>query len=164
MSRSQRVQDNWSLQYSVNLAKKNQANLYVLFCLHTEIPYPNLRHYKFMLEGLFQIDKTLSLLKIPFVIEIGTPEKLISKYVENYNISHLIVDFNPLKMHQKRIHELRDLLLIEIQEIDSQNVVPCWIASEKQEYNAYFFRRKMEAPPLSMAAIARTCIPVRSHL
>ena len=53
MSREQRVQDNWALLHAHELAMKNRVGLSVIFCIAPSFLGATMRHYDFLLRGLF---------------------------------------------------------------------------------------------------------------
>jgi deoxyribodipyrimidine photo-lyase len=73
----------------------------------------------------------------------GSPEKEIPGFIESYNIGILVTDFDPLKIKRKWKNNLAKRINIPFYEIDAHNIVPCWIASGKQEYGAYTIRPKI---------------------
>ena len=143
MSRDQRVSDNQALVYSLNQAIAKKAPLYVLFVLRNDIPRANKRHYSFMIGGLKEINKKLSELNINFDLKIGTHEKVGYEYIKKIKASMVVVDFSPTRGGRKWRIDLVNKLKIPIYEIDAHNIVPAWIVSDKQEYSAYTFRRKI---------------------
>lgn len=143
MSREQRVNDNWGLLFSQLLALKHKRPLCVIFCITDNFLGANFRHYDFMLKGLMEVESNLRQLDIPFYILNGSAEKVIPSFVSDYKIGALISDFNPLKIHQYWCDSLASTLDIPIYQVDSHNIVPCWIASSKQEYAAYTIRPKI---------------------
>ncbi len=141
MSREQRVNDNHALLYANKIAKKE---LYVAFCITESFLEANLRHYEFMIDGLKEVEKNLSKLNIPFYLLSGNPYEEIAKFIEENNISAVVGDFDPLKIKRKWKEELIKRIEIPFIEVDAHNIVPCWIASDKQEYSSATFRAKIK--------------------
>jgi deoxyribodipyrimidine photo-lyase len=96
-----------------------------------------------MIEGLRLIEKKSSSLQIPFVLLIGEPAREIPNFIESTAASTIITDFDPLRTKKNWKHEVIEKIQIPIYEVDSHNIVPCWIASTKQEYAAYTLRPKI---------------------
>ena len=65
MQQSQRAEDNHALEYAVALANEHKKPVRVVFGLTDDYPEANLRHYRFMLEGLADARKTLQKRGIP---------------------------------------------------------------------------------------------------
>lgn len=55
----------------------------------------------------------------------------------------MITDFDPLHIKIKWKEEVARRIDIPIYELDAHNIIPCWIASPKQEYGAYTIRPKI---------------------
>ena len=96
-----------------------------------------------MLKGLRELEKNLSIKNIPFYLILGEPDKEIPRFIKIYNIGILVTDFDPLKIKRKWKNDLIKNIDIPFYEVDAHNIVPCWIASNKQEYGAYTIRPKI---------------------
>lgn len=145
MSRDQRVRDNWALTYAQQLATRHRSPLAVVFCLAPSFLGATQRHFSFMLKGLRDVDKVLKELSIPFILLHGDCTKEIPAFVKEHNVSQLITDFSPLRVgrewREKVTAACKDTLVYEV---DAHNVVPVWIASDKQEVGARTIRKKIE--------------------
>jgi len=144
MSRDQRMNDNWSLLYTRELAKKENLNFAVVFCLTDSFLEAGLRQYHFMLKGLEQLSSDLQEKNIPFYLLTGYPVDQLSRFIKKFKISHVVTDFDPLRIKQKWQKKLIEETGIELIEVDTHNIVPARIASPKQEYAAYTFRPKIK--------------------
>jgi len=144
MSRDQRAHDNWALFFAQELAFKKRAPLAVIFCLVPQFLDVTIRQYGFMLEGLQETEKKLSEKNIPFFLILGLPEKEIPKFAAQHEISALITDFDPLRLKIAWKKSVLDRVDIPVYEVDAHNIIPCWIASPKQEFAAYTFRPKVK--------------------
>ncbi|NWF75550.1 MAG: deoxyribodipyrimidine photo-lyase [Nitrospirae bacterium] len=143
MSRDQRVSDNWALLYAQEFAIKQNTPLGVVFCLVPTFLNATLRQYSFMLKGLREVEEKLAEKNIPFFMLYGEPANNIPKFIEDNGISILITDFNPLLITRKWKDSVANKVNIPFFEIDAHNIIPCWIASSKQEYAAYTIRPKI---------------------
>ncbi|MGD8915264.1 MAG: deoxyribodipyrimidine photo-lyase [Syntrophobacterales bacterium] len=143
MSRDQRVEDNWALLYAQELAVQMKAPLAVVFCLVPQFLNATLRQFDFMLKGLKQVEKGLTDLKIPFFLIRGWPKKEIPNFASENKVALFVSDFDPLNIKKKWKEEVANSLKIPLYEVDTRNIVPCWIASPKQEYAAYTLRPKI---------------------
>jgi deoxyribodipyrimidine photo-lyase len=144
MSRDQRVEDNWALLYAQELALQMKAPLAVIFCLAPQFLNATLRQFGFMLKGLEEVEKSLTALKIPFFIRRGWPKKEIPKFASEHEVTILVSDFDPLRIKKTWKEEVANRLAISLYEVDTRNIVPCWLASPKQEYGAYTLRPKIQ--------------------
>ncbi|NIS68676.1 MAG: deoxyribodipyrimidine photo-lyase [Proteobacteria bacterium] len=143
MSRDQRTRDNWALLFAQELALERREPMGVVFCLVPRFLDATMRHYDFMLKGIQEAEKELTKKNIPFFLLPGIPEEEIPSFVNRNGIGTLVSDFEPLRIKRgwkKRVGEQVDIPLYEV---DARNVVPCWIASPKQEYGAYTLRPKI---------------------
>ncbi|UCC80902.1 MAG: deoxyribodipyrimidine photo-lyase [Candidatus Zixiibacteriota bacterium] len=145
MSRDQRVQDNWALLYARELAERHHTDLHVVFCLSPVFLGAAYRQYDFIIKGLIEVEKELFKYNIPFHLLLGDPTIEIARYLKREKIGTLVTDFSPLRIKRDWNRALVDGLDIPIHEVDAHNIVPCWIASDKQEYAAYTFRPKINA-------------------
>lgn len=144
MSRDQRVNDNWALLYARELALARKVPLVVLFCLVPQFLGATLRHYSFMLTGLAELEAKLGQLNISFYLLTGSPEKTIPVFCKEISTGALVSDFSPLRINRMWKDALKKSLDSVFYEVDAHNIVPCWVASPKQEYAAYTFRPKIK--------------------
>jgi deoxyribodipyrimidine photo-lyase len=144
MSRDQRVDDNWALVHAIELAQDSDKECMVIFTLVSDFPGATLRQYEFMIKGLQKLEKRLLHLNIPFVILFGNPVSTVPAFVNANNISCLVTDFDPLKIKRKWKEEVGKRITIPMHEVDAHNIVPCWLASDKEEYAAHSFRHKIQ--------------------
>ncbi|MCO5569328.1 hypothetical protein L7F22_023040 [Adiantum nelumboides] len=95
--------------------------------------------------------------------EEGKAEENIPAFVERCGASILVMDFSPLRIGRTwREAVCRGVpSSVSVYEVDAHNVVPVWVASDKQEYGARTIRSKIqrhlpeylvEYPPLMMSS------------
>ncbi len=143
MSRDQRMHDNWALLYAQKRALIQKKPLIVVFCLVPHFLEATIRQYGFMLKGLQELETSLHKKNIPFVLAPGNPEEQIPRLVKKMGASCLITDFDPLRIKRKWKAGIAKKIDIPFHEVDTHNIIPCWIASPKQEYAAYTIRPKI---------------------
>ncbi len=143
MSRDQRVNDNWSLIFAEELAIKMHSPMAVAFCLLPEFLGATSRQYNFMLRGLKEVEQNLKQLNIPFFLLHGNPENEIPQFLNAHDAGALVSDFSPLRINKDWKRSVAEQIAIPFYEIDAHNIVPCWVASSKQEWAAYTFRPKV---------------------
>jgi deoxyribodipyrimidine photo-lyase len=143
MSRDQRIRDNWALLYCQHKALEYHVPMVVVFCLVQEFSGAEKRHYQFMVEGLKQIARGLGELNISFHLLQGEPVSMIPKFLKKIKAGLLITDFDPLKIKRSWQEGVNRKSNIPMVEVDAHNIVPCWEASQKQEYAAYTLRPKI---------------------
>lgn len=143
MQREQRANDNWALLHAQELAIENAAPLYVLFNLVQTYSYATERHYGFMVRGLHEVAETLRTHNIGFTITRGDPATVITRFVSAHDIGAVVTDFNPLRIVEEWKRALAAALPVSLIEVDAHNIVPCWVASDKEEFAAHTFRPKI---------------------
>lgn len=142
MSRDQRVADNWALLYAQQVALEMKKPLCVLFFLDTKRKNSYRYHYEFMIEGLKEVELSLEKKNIGFVKLIGKAEKKLLPVIKSMKASALIADFSPLGKGKHRREVLSGIKEIPYYEVDTHNVIPVTVVSNKQEYAARTFRPK----------------------
>lgn len=145
MQREHRVNDNWSLIYAKQLAEQNSVPLVVVFSLVPKFLDATFRQYDFMIKGLISVEEKLSKLDIPFVLLSGSPYDTIPKFISENNVGIIVTDFNPLRIKKMWNQKILDKITIPFHEVDSHNIVPCLIASDKQEFAARTIRPKINS-------------------
>jgi deoxyribodipyrimidine photo-lyase len=143
MSRDQRVNDNWALLYAQELAQQHNSPLVVAFCLVSEFLGAVSRQYHFMLQGLKEVEKNLLDLNIPFFLLRGEPDKEMARFLSEMGAGALVSDSSPLRPSRQWKSSVAGQIEIPFYEVDAHNVIPCWFASQKQEWAAYSFRPKV---------------------
>jgi deoxyribodipyrimidine photo-lyase len=144
MSRDQRVYDNWALTHAIEVAQDESEPVMVVFTLVNGYPGATLRQYDFMIRGLKRLEGQLNHLNIPFLVLLGNPAETMPSFIKGYRISCLITDFDPLRIKRKWKREVGEKISIPMVEVDAHNIVPCWIASDKEEYSAATLRPKIQ--------------------
>jgi deoxyribodipyrimidine photo-lyase len=143
MSRDQRVQDNWALLFSQKLSQREKVPLALVFCLAPQFLGATFRQYSFMIQGLSEVEHKLAEKNIPFYLLLGSPEVEIAEFLRKCGAGCLVTDFDPLRLKRQWKEEVAKKLDIPFFEVDAHNIVPCWVASDKQEYGAYTLRPKI---------------------
>jgi len=143
MSRDQRVQDNYALLFAQDVALELKQPLLVIFNLLPGFLGATIRQYDFMIQGLKKVEQELKKLNIPFVLLTGNPVKNINKFINDSAAGVLVSDFDPLRIKKEWKYELKNSIKIPFWEVDTHNIVPCWIVSDKQEYGARTIRPKI---------------------
>ncbi|CAJ1071952.1 CPD photolyase [Xyrichtys novacula] len=146
MSRDQRVQDNWALIHAQRLAVKENLPLHVCFCLVVpKSELSTLRHYSFMLKGLAEVAKECKKLDIQFHLLRGSPGDVLPGFVSDRGLGAVVTDFSPLREPRQWLEDVKKKLSkgIPLIQVDAHNIVPCWVASPKQEYAARTIRGKI---------------------
>lgn len=143
MSRDQRVEYNPALLKAQELALDLKLPLLVVFQLYPQLGHRLKQHYDFMLGGLKELHQQLADKNIDFLVLTQDLEANSAIINNQLKPAVVVADFSPLKRASQVRSYLVDNLNCKVLMVDAHNVVPVWIASKKQEYNAYFFRRKI---------------------
>lgn len=130
-TREHRLEDNWGLIYSYELAKKLKQDLKVIIYLNEN--YYSKKQKPLMLRGIESFKHNLK----KNDIDVEIVENNLFDYLKNAGA--VIVDFNP-------VHSMNDFfesLPRAVFEVDSHNIIPARFISDKQEFSAAHLRRKV---------------------
>ena len=168
MQRDVRTVDNWALCLAASLVAKYELGLHVVYVLP---PPPNnegdktykfppqlidlnmtSRHGHFLLGGLEHVHRELATLNIPLHVVKPASHRVVG-YAFNHLVKRLraclvVSDLSPLR-HFREWTEIQAVPLLEKQQIplyqvDAHNIVPVWVASDKQESAARLLRPKIQ--------------------
>ncbi|CAI9093833.1 OLC1v1029417C1 [Oldenlandia corymbosa var. corymbosa] len=147
MFRDQRLRDNWALIHAVDQANKSKVPVAIAFNLFDSFLGAKARQLGFMLRGLQQLHLRLleESLNVPFFLFQGEAVDTIPEFLKECGASLLVTDFSPLRevksWKETMLRKVDDSL--SIHEVDTHNVVPVRVASDKLEYSARTIRRKI---------------------
>jgi deoxyribodipyrimidine photo-lyase len=145
MSRDQRFKDNWALLFACSKANELGRPLEVLFTLAPSFLGATGRHYDFMFRGLREAEASLRATGIPLTVIAGNPDLTVAAFASQSGAGAVVTDFSPLKPHRSWKSSASGFLSCAFYEVDAHNIVPCWIASPKQEFAARTIRPKLNA-------------------
>lgn len=114
MSRNQRVEDNWALLYAQALGIRNSLPLHVVFCLAEKFLDATIRHYKFMIDGLREVQSDCTELNIHFHLLRGPASVQVTKFVDQHKMGAVICDFSPLRIHRSWVEDLKKALPADV--------------------------------------------------
>ncbi len=143
MSRDQRADDNWALLYAQHEALERQRPLLVVFCLDTDYPAASPSHFRFLLDGLIELEQRLAALHIGFTLLAASPLISLPPFLAEINACLLVCDFDPLRLKRQWKRALLAAVPQPVWKVDAHNIVPVWTVSEKREYGAYTLRPKI---------------------
>lgn len=144
MNRDARVDDNWALIYAQELALQYDVPLLVTYNLEPGFLGGGYRQHAFKVKGLMEIEQQLFQKNIPFFLLSGKKtEKDLETCIAQYDIGYVVTDFSPLRHVRAWISYLQKKLVVPFCEVDTHNIVPVWITSDKQEYSARTIRPKL---------------------
>jgi deoxyribodipyrimidine photo-lyase len=146
MSRDQRAHDNWALLHAQHLAAQKGYGLAVVFSLVPKFLGATVRQYGFMLKGLKETEATLREHNISFSLLFGYAKDTIPAFVNENDVGAVVTDFSPLRVPLAWVNDVSQVLetvQVPLFQVDAHNIVPCWVASDKQEYAARTIRPKI---------------------
>lgn len=140
MSRDQRITDNFGLAYAQDYALRHKLPLAVVFCF-SPVKGRAREHVVFMIEGLREIETTLAKLAIPFIALFGPHDVVLRNIAHHTKPALMVTDYSPLRGTLRWQNVLSQTVPLCI--VDSHNIVPPWLVSNKQEYSARTIRPKI---------------------
>jgi len=162
MQSSHRTEQNPALVYAVERADQAHLPLVVYFGLWQYYPETNLRHFRFMLEGLAEVARSLESLGIRFVLRTEPPDIGVLDLAKNAAV--VIVDRGYLRQQQLWYRAVAEYCPCSLVQVEGDVVVPVEVASRKEEYSAATFRRKVTYHVDRFVHPAKTGSPERSSL
>ncbi len=145
MSRDQRASNNWALNHAIERANALGQPVIVAFTLLPGFLGATSRQYDFMLRGLAEVETVLRSMDVPLVVLNGDPASSIAGYADSIGAGAVVADFSPLRLPRSWKRAAAERLTCAFCEVDAHNIVPCWVASSRQEYAARTIRPKLQA-------------------
>lgn len=143
MSRDQRVRDNHALIEAQKEAIEHKLPLAVIFNLLPQTGHRRREHYEFMVKGLREVETDLKKKDIPFVVTIGSMPEKISRLAKSLSPRTIYFDFSPLRGPRDSQKKLARMVDARVVVVDTHNVIPTWVVSDKEEFAAHTIRRKI---------------------
>jgi deoxyribodipyrimidine photo-lyase len=128
---------------AMEFAVANKQPLIIVFNLVNSFLEAGSRQFRFMLKGLEEVYNTASEYNILFHLTEGEPTERIPLFIKEVSASILFTDFDPLKIKNKWLKEVMDKINIPLWQTDAHNIIPAFVVSEKQEFSAMHFRKKI---------------------
>ena len=142
MNHSHRAYFNHSLEFAIELANIYQKPLLVYFPITDKYRFSNVRYYKFMLDGILEAKKSIEERGIKFILE--KVDDIKQKILEISKSSFaLILDKAYLRYYRNLHKKIAEGIDISVFEVESDVCIPVKIASDKQEFYAFNFRKKI---------------------
>ncbi len=140
MQQSQRAVWNDALEYAAARANELGVPLVVCFGL-TSYPDANLRHYRFMLQGLEETAAALERRGIQLVLRLGEPAEVALDIGRRAAL--IVCDRGYLRIQKKWRDELVAKARCPVTQIECDVIVPVDVASQKQEFAARTLRPRV---------------------
>lgn len=142
MQSSQRVEYNHALEYAISRANDLEKPLIVYFGITDHFPEANLRHYKFMIEGLQEVKERLNKRNIKMIVCHNSPEVGAIELAKK--AAYMIVDRGYLRVEREWRTTVANTIDIPLVQVESNVIVPVEEVSGKEEYAAATIRNKLK--------------------
>lgn len=142
MQASQRAFYNYALEYTIEWSNRLKKPFFVLFVISPYYPGANLRHYKFMIDGLLQTEIALQKRGIKLFTFIGKPSEVVTKISKNATI--VITDMGYTRIQKEWRKEVANNIKCLFIQVESDVIVPVEEVSEHEEYSAATIRNKIK--------------------
>jgi deoxyribodipyrimidine photo-lyase len=141
MQASQRTIQNDALAYAIKTANAMHKPLLVYFGITASFPQANRRHYRFMLEGMEEIERELKTMGISLLVHAqGIVKGLEPLYG---HMAALVVDQGYTRHERSWRAQVAQEIPCTMTMVESNVLVPVEYASSKEEYSAATFRKKI---------------------
>lgn len=149
MSRDCRVHDNWALLYAQEKARELKRPLIVVYNAVIGFLGGGMRQWDFKMRGIKEVSEILAEYHIPFFLLLDETGKESDTLLADFMVIHqpglIVTDFSPVRSMNTWVESLAHTASISVVQVDAHNIVPCWVASTKQEFGAYTLRPKLHA-------------------
>ena len=162
MQASQRAWCNHALEYAVSRANRLGQPVVVFFGLSEDYPAANLRHYRFMLEGLRETRAALAERGMLMVVRRGSPPQGAVELAREASLA--VVDRGYLRHQRSWRDAAATRMACPLIQVESDAVVPVETASGKEEYAAATLRPKITRLLERYLVPLKEDEPVRSSL
>jgi deoxyribodipyrimidine photo-lyase len=141
MQQSQRAHDNPALEYAIHRANRLDLPVLVVFALTDSYPEANLRHYRFMLEGLAETQALLARRRIGMVVQKGDPVTVLAQWMGQSAL--LVCDVGYTRHQHAWRQAVSQSASCRTVAVEGDVVVPVAVVSPKAEYAARTIRPKI---------------------
>ncbi|MFN8545519.1 MAG: deoxyribodipyrimidine photo-lyase [Candidatus Binatia bacterium] len=155
MQRAQRATDNSALETAIAAANALGKPVLVYFALSAGVRGANLRHYRFMAEGLSDVAEDLARRGIAFVLR-KAPDHDFLRLCDDVHPALVVGDENPLRGSERQKDRLTRELRVPFWTVDADVIVPSRLL-QKEHYAARTIR------PRIREQLANFLRPIRQH-
>lgn len=170
MQAAPRAARNPALEHALQRANSLGLPLLVLFCLDPDVPEANRRHFRFLLQGLWETARELSDMGVAVSVVLGALAEVVPFYTGN--AVEVVTEQAVLRWQREARLAVKTSAVSHgaaYTEMCAQSVVPVGVASAKEEYSAATIRSKLvkllpeyldkRLPEISVAHPARPALP-----
>ncbi len=143
MQRAQRGVDNPALNAAVAAANELGKPVVVFFAPVPFYPHANLRHYRFLAEGIPDIANSLRKRNIGFVLR-RFPDSSLLRFCDEVKPALVVGDENPLRATEAWRRKAARSLRVPLWTVDADVIVPSKLL-EKAQYAARIIRPRIQA-------------------
>jgi deoxyribodipyrimidine photo-lyase len=143
MQRAQRGLDNPALDLAVDAANALAKPVVVFFAPVPFYPHANLRHYRFLTEGIPDIAESLKKRNIGFVLR-RFPEHSLVKFCEEVKAALVVGDENPMREPESWRRSAVKKLSLPLWTVDADVIVPSKLLL-KAQYASHIIRPRLQA-------------------
>ena len=143
MHRAQRAADNPALDVAIEAGNALKKPVVVFFGLHAFVERANLRHYRFLVEGLPELADGLARRGVGFVLR-RSPDHALLPFLGEVKPALVIGDENPLRQTEGWRRTVADALRVPLWTVDADVVVPSALLL-KEQYAARTIRPRIHA-------------------
>jgi len=143
MQRAQRGSDNPALNVAVEAANALGKPAVVFFAPVPFYPHANLRHYRFLAEGIPDIGERLGKRNIGFVLR-RFPDHSLLRFCEQVRPALVVGDENPMREPESWRRTVANRLSLPLWTVDADVIVPAKLL-EKQQYAAHIIKPRLHA-------------------
>jgi len=143
MQRAQRAVDNPALDVAVEAANELGKPVVVFLAPVPSYPRANLRHYRFLNQGIPDIAEALQKRNIGFVLRCY-PEFSLLRFCDEVNAALVVGDENPIREPESWRRKAAKKLRVPLWTVDADVIVPSKLL-EKAQYAAHTIRPRLQA-------------------
>lgn len=143
MHRDFRAADNWGLTHARLQALHLGRPVAVVFCLAPSFLDSAQPHFEFLLRGLEETEGALRAAGIPLFALHGEPGTEVGRFAHEHEAALVVTDFDPLRIKRRWVEDLQNACAAALHEVDSRNIVPARVASDRREFMARTIRPKI---------------------
>ena len=144
MHRDFRASDNWGLIHARLQALKSGQPVAVIFCLAPDFAEATAVHFNFLLDGLLKTAQALRQQNIHFFALSGMPGLEVANFARTHKAGLVVTDFDPLRVKMQWHKDLLSAWKHTVHEVDSRNIVPARVVSDRREFMARTLRPKIK--------------------
>jgi len=141
MQSAVRTRCNHALEYAIEKSNELKKPLIVVFCLARSYPESTSVHYRFLWEGLQDVNSSLSERGIGFQILSGSPDDIIPRIADDACL--VVTDQGWTRLQREWRQQVIASVPCPVAVVETNLIVPVEVASPKEEWAARTFRPKI---------------------